>query len=61
MTPENDTQLDKHVIDKIETKWVRYQFVRSVGKNARLDVHGIPGVDKEFRAVKLYTNQGATG
>ena len=51
-------ELAKHIIDKCELIELDYHWPRFVGKNGRIDFHG---QDKKCTALKLYTNQGATG
>lgn len=51
-------ELAKHKIDKTELVEVNYHWPRNVGKNGKRDVHG---QYKKFTALKIYTDQGATG
>lgn len=47
-----------HRIDNIEIRTVKFQWPRTVGKNARIGVHG---QHKECRVAILRTDQGAQG
>lgn len=50
--------LDNHIIDKCELIQLKYQWPRFVGKNGRIDFHG---QNKMCTALRLRTNQGASG
>ena len=56
LTNQND--LSYHTIDKITYGFVRLQYPRLVGKNARLDIHGY-GPNVEICCI--HTKQGAMG
>lgn len=51
-------ELTKHKISKAELMELNYHWPRFVGKNGRIDFHG---QQKKCTALKLYTDQGATG
>lgn len=50
--------LDDHIIDECELIQLKYQWPRFVGKNGRIDFHG---QNKMCTALRLKTNQGASG
>jgi L-alanine-DL-glutamate epimerase-like enolase superfamily enzyme len=50
--------LEDHVIDHCELIQLKYRWPRFVGKNGRIDFHG---QNKQCTALKLKTNQGASG
>jgi D-galactarolactone cycloisomerase len=51
-------ELENHVIDKCELIQLKYRWPRFVGKNGRIDFHG---QNKICTALRLTTNQGASG
>lgn len=55
---ERFPELEKHKIEKWETKEVDFHWPRFVGKNGRIDFHG---QHKQCTVLKLYTDQGAVG
>lgn len=50
--------LEDHIIDKCELIQLKYRWPRFVGKNGRIDFHG---QNKTCTALRLSTNQGASG
>ena len=57
-TKDDYPELTKHKISKAELMELNYHWPRFVGKNGRIDFHG---QQKKCTALKLYTDQGATG